>query len=652
VKRLYLLDGNDHFYKAYYAFSPRLGTKTDSKGRSIVAIHGFTHFLIKFLKETNPSHIAIVFDPPKTSVQTSPLDKQLLIVKDIIKAFGIPIFESKAYGCADIMASIAKTIAAEEIDVTLISSNKALPQIINEKINVVNPRARTSTPQQKPSTKKNQLPLSTAVPVKFNITDCEIKPPDIKQLSNILRDYELTKLLAQLRQPDEMPQRSYEYINTEDKLKELVSILDKANEFAIDTETTGIDPVQASLVGISISYKPAQGAYIPVGHKYPGVLPQLDKATLLKILGPTLENPNIAKIGQNIKYDLTVLKNFGFTINGVTFDTMLASYLLNPAGRQNNLNDMALKYLDHKTIPIEKLIGKRPFKINMSKAKIEETTDYACEDTDITLQLKKCLQPLLVKRKLLDFLEKIEVPLLEVLTDMQLDGIKPDQAKVKTSKRLAKLINPDTGRVHPSFSQTFSTIGALRTSKPNFQKLLEASNTIKEIVIAEDDAALISAAYKQVKPAVISHLSDGQKIVQEESFMQHCVVMASKNGFVKTILGRRRYMPEFKSPDKPIRKLAQQEAIDTIIKGSAADLIKAAMIKIYRSLKQKHLRAKIILQVEDELILEAPNSEIEEVKLLVKNCMEKVVKLKRPLSASISAGKSWVNLKTGEPANE
>jgi len=768
MKNLHLIDGNSCLFNAYHAY----GNKTDSKGRPTAAIYGFTKFLIEVIKEKQPEYLAVVFRTISGSVSYPDLPDQFLAVKEIAKAFRVPVFESRSHEVSEMMPAIAAAASNAGANTLYLSKGK------HEPIPVEN----------------------TQLQVQFSLSDCRVKPPDIKAISQIFRDFELLNLLSDLRKSNQ-PSQNYHTILSQDHLNKLSQYLGRLKEFSIDTETTGVDPMRAELVGISIAWQPGYGAYIPVGHKYLDAPTQLSIETVKNTLAPVLENTSIAKIGQNIKYDLIVLRRHGFNIKGVAFDTMVASYLINPGGGHHNLNDMALKHLDHKAIPIGKLLGERPFRMNMSQARIEEVASYACEDADLTLRLKHCLEPLLEKKGLTRLLKQVEMPLLEILTDMELTGVEIDRAQLeelsgnieKETAQIAKnvyetagcefninshqqlgevlfeklklpvskktktgystkdkvltkladkhdavrlvleyrslasiktshvdslltLINPKTRRLHTSFNQARAQTGRLTSSSPNLQNVPLHSSTgalIRKAFVAKADCVFLSADYSQIELRILAHICGDEKLIDSfirqkdvhketaskvfgvkvedvtpqmrqrakavnfaiiygmtpqglsdelkielsqaldfikayfdnypkvKSFIDSSIQQAKTKGYVNTLLGRIRPLPHINSLKEGVREMAKREAVNTPIQGSAADLIKVAMISIDNTLKTNRLHGKIILQIHDELLLEVPQEELEETEQIVKSCMEGAFKLKVPIKVNISTGYNW-----------
>jgi len=214
-------------------------------------------------------------------------------------------------------------------------------------------------------------------------------------------------------------------------LSDLVTRLNTSNLFAVDTETTSQDPMKAELVGLSFSVKSDEAFYIPLAHDYPDVPEQLELKTVLNLLKPVLENPGIKKIGQNIKYDWIVLKHYDINLAGVVFDTMLASYLINPSKRAHNLDQIALDFLDHKTITYEDVTGKGKKGISFAQVPMEKAGPYSCEDADITLMAYHALKPILEKLDLMELMEKVEMPLVPVLMKMEMTGICVDRDKLR-----------------------------------------------------------------------------------------------------------------------------------------------------------------------------------------------------------------------------
>jgi DNA polymerase-1 len=642
--------------------------------------------------------------------------------------------------------------------------------------------------------------LRSDVPLDVDFEDLKIKPPDNAALLRLLKELEFTTLLKYVTQA---PEREAEYCTVleERDFEDMIRTLSMAEEFCFDTETTSLDPLQAELVGISFAVRPHHAWYLPLGHCCPGApkQPAIDDA--LSMLKPLMENPGIGKIGQNIKYDLLVMDRYGITVRGITFDTMIASYLLNPGKPSHGLDSLALEYLDYKTMTYADVTGAGKKQIGFAEVEVNTATRYSGEDADIALRLKQTLAPMLREHNLDTLFRDVEMPLMEVLADMERAGVKIDAGFLKTMSQkletdiarvektiyelagttfninspkqladilfvklqltplkrtktgfstnvdvleelahahplpaeilryrtLAKLkstyvdalplmINPRTGRLHTSLNQTVTATGRLSSSEPNLQNIpirTEEGREIRRAFIAEPEASLLSADYSQIELRVLAHMSGDAALIQtfqededvhtrtaseifglspEEvtqemrrkakavnfgiiygisafglaqdigvsnsearryidnyfarypkvrEFLDRTIEDAKTRGYVTTLLGRRRFIPELASSTAAVRSFGERTAVNTPIQGTAADLIKLAMIHIQARLTRQGLRTKMILQVHDELVFEAPDGEIEAVKTLVREEMEGVLTLSVPIKVDIGVGKNW-----------
>ncbi len=274
---------------------------------------------------------------------------------------------------------------------------------------------------------KRLVILEENVPLKFGISHCRIKPPKREELLGLLHRLEFRSLIAELVTTKEEKRVSYSTILSKDDFERLLKDLRKVPLVSIDFETTGKDPMAASLVGIALSLKPFSAHYVPLIHSYLGAPEQLDREYVLKELKPILENERIKKYGQNIKYEIILLKREGIDLKGIYFDTMVASYLLNPAKLNHNLGDIAIEYLGHKMTPISELIGKGKKEITMDEVEIERVTPYACADADIVLRLAEIMEPKLKEKGLEGLFHKVEMPLVRVLAEMERDGVLIDK---------------------------------------------------------------------------------------------------------------------------------------------------------------------------------------------------------------------------------
>lgn len=642
--------------------------------------------------------------------------------------------------------------------------------------------------------------LRADVPLDVNYDDLKMKPPDNAALMKLLKELEFPSLLKYVTQ-EPGQEAEYQAVLEETELQDLVAVLSSAKEFCFDTETTSIDPMQAELVGISFSVKPHHAYYVPLGHLYLGAPKQIPLDQALAALKPVMENPEIGKVGQNIKYDLLVLGHYGISVKGISFDTMIASYLLNPGKTSHGLDAIALEYLNYKTMTYAEVTGAGKKQIGFSAVDVKTATRYSGEDADITLRLRQTLAPLLKEQNIEKLFRELEMPLMEVLADMERIGVKIDAdflknmsaklgteiaqiertiyglagtefninspkqlaeilfvklaltpiKKTKTGfstnvdvleelahvhplpaeilkyRTLAKLkstyidalplmINPKTGRLHTSLNQTVTATGRLSSSDPNLQNIpirTELGREIRRAFIAEQGSSLLSADYSQIELRVLAHMSHDQGLIrtfQEDEdvhtrtaseifglpheeitsemrrkakavnfgiiygisafglaqdigvsnseakryiddyfarypgvreFLDRTIEEARTKGSVFTLLGRRRFIPELASSIAAVRSFGERMAVNTPIQGTAADLIKLAMINIQKRLKREELRSKMILQVHDELVFEVPDSEIDAMQKLAREEMEGVLKLVVPIKVDMGVGKNW-----------
>ncbi|MFH0763517.1 MAG: DNA polymerase I [Candidatus Omnitrophota bacterium] len=640
--------------------------------------------------------------------------------------------------------------------------------------------------------------LDTEVPIKVDFKGLELKGPDETKLLELYKELEFKSMLKDLT-PKEKLDSSYELIDNEKKFEKLVGELKKLKEFTFDVETTNVDPMLAELVGVSFSWKVGEACYVPA-NKYFNV------DEVLAALKPVFENSHIHKTGQNIKYEYIVLANYGIELKGIKFDTMVASYVLNPSKLNHNLEDISFEYLNHKmTTPITDLLGKGKSAITMDKVDVDKAANYCCEDSDVTLRLEKVLEKEISGKDLGELFYKVEIPLITVLAVMEINGVSIDKVylaglseemdrklnkltkhiheiageefninspkqlskilfeklklpvikKTKTGmstdeevltklasihklpkalleyRELAKLkstyvdtlpalVNPKTGRVHTNFNQTVTATGRLSSSDPNLQnipiKTEEGRKIRKAFIPSSKNNTLLSADYSQIELRILAHLSGDKQLAKAfkegldihaytaslvfgvnendvtpemrgmaktvnfgiiygmspyglsqslgigvdkakefidayferypdvRQYLEGLVVEARESGYVTTILGRRRYIPEINSQDMRIRQFAERTAINTPIQGSAADVIKIAMIAINENLAKHKLASLMTLQVHDELVLDVPKEELKDVYKIVKAGMENVMKLKVPIEAHIEIGKNWLEM--------
>lgn len=653
--------------------------------------------------------------------------------------------------------------------------------------------------------------LETHVPVDIDWAQGRLGGFDRQRALAIFAEFGFHRFADDLRrlQVEEAPpswEADYRTIGTLEDLESFVDKLSRQSCISVDTETTAINPRLAELVGLSFAFKPGEAYYLPV--KAPPGEPCLDLQTVLSALRQVLEDPAVGKIGQNLKYDLVVLRSAGVELRGIVFDSMVASYLLDAGERNHNLDELAHRYLNHTTIRITELIGVGKQQKRMDEVPVPAITSYACEDADVPLRVMPILTGNLRGDDLTDLFEQLELPLIEVLAEMEFNGIRVDVARlaelsaqygrrigelekeiyelaghefnIASTKQLAQvlfdeqklpvvsktksgastdadvltelarqhplpakiieyrqfaklkgtyvdalpsLVHPRTGRVHASFHQAVTATGRLSSSDPNLQNIPIRTDSGREIRSAflpgGDGWKLLSADYSQIELRVLAHFSGdetlcaafasdediharvasqvygveladvtgemrrvaktvnfgviyGQSpfglakvlgIEQEvaatfidsyfrqypgvEEFLRTILVECWAKGYVNTVLGRRRAIRGIRPNPGRQRNLSERTAINTVIQGSAADLIKQAMIAIYRRMRREALAAKLLLQIHDELVFEVPPGEIEPMTRLVTEEMIGAWALKVPLKVDVSLGSNWAEAKEG-----
>lgn len=651
---------------------------------------------------------------------------------------------------------------------------------------------------------KRLVQIDRNVPLDIEPEELVMGAWDKDTLEKLFRELEFSQFLKELTPKKGISFENYRVVRTEAELIDLVDRMKKARQFAIDTETTSIDPMMAELVGISVALAPGEAYYIPVGHRLAGSGEQIDKEKALEILGPLISGEAVAKIGQNIKYDMMVLKScHNIEINNIKCDTMIASYLIDPTKRSHNLEELSRMYLGHQMITYGELVKSGRKEINFSEVAVDQAAIYSCEDVDVTLRLAKILEPRLREMGLEDLFRDLEMPLVKVLARMEMAGVLVDKALLsrlslemgqtmqrmeeeiyeiagerfninshqqlgailfeklrlptvkKTRKRtgystdtevleqladkhslpkkileyrtisklkstyvdaLLGLINPKTGRIHTSYNQTVTATGRLSSSDPNLQNIpirTEEGRKIRQAFIAAPGCWIISADYSQIELRILAHMTGDEVLVEAfkkgadihvstasevfgvlpemvtpdlrrkaktinfgimygmrafglarelgiskteaqqyldrymsrfggvREYQQKVLEKARKDGYVTTMFGRRRPVHELKSPNRSLREAGERIAINTPIQGSAADLIKKAMISIDRRVEKEALASKMILQVHDELVFEVPEGELDRMKSLIKEEMESAAQLKVPLVVDIHQGRNW-----------
>lgn len=919
MEKLFLLDAYALIYRAYYAFikNPRI----NSKGFNTSAILGFVNTLEEVLRKENPTHIGIAFDPSgptfrheayeayKAQREETPeaIRQSVPVIKDIIRAYHIPILEIAGYEADDVIGTLATEAGKRGINTYMMTPDKDYGQLVGEHVFMYRPKygdkdfevmgveevkakfdiqsplqvidmlglmgdtadnipgcpgvgektaqkliaqfgsienllAHTDelkgAIKKKVEENKEQITFSkflatikTDVPIALDMEALKREEPDEEELRRLFEMLEFRSLIDRViktekkapsspaAQPDlfgffaeedtadaknsiltRLEDLSYDYqlVDNKEEMAILAEKLLAQNFFSLDTETTGIDPITAELVGMSFSFAENQAFYVPVPANREEAL------TIVNIFKPAFENPDSLKIGQNIKYDLIMLANYGVSLKGKMFDTMIAHYVLQPELR-HGMDYLAEIYLKYETIKIEELIGAKGKKQgNMRDLAPEAVYKYACEDADVTLKLKQVLENELEKNGVKKLFEEIEMPLVPVLAYMERNGVRIDTDALKETSRhftarmnqieeevhqlagmefniaspkqvgevlfdrlkivekakktktgqyvtseevleslrgkheivgkilehrglkkllgtyidaLPQLINPATGRIHTSFNQTVTATGRLSSSNPNLQNIPirnEDGKEIRKAFIPDEGCEFFSADYSQIELRIMAHLSNDPHMIEAfqkdqdihaataakiykvkleevtreqrskaktanfgiiygisvfglaerlnvdrkeakalidgyfenypnvKAYMDQSIQEAREKGYIETIFKRKRYLPDINSKNAVVRGYAERNAINAPIQGSAADIIKVAMIRIYQRFQEEGIHSKMILQVHDELNFSVLPEEKEKVQQIVISEMEAAYKMKAPLRADHGWGHNWL----------
>ncbi len=930
-KKLFLLDAYALIFRAYFAFISN--PMTNSKGVPTSTVFGFTLALEEVLRKENPTHIAVVFDPPgptfrhnmfpeyKANRDATPEDIKTAIpyIKNLLSGFNIPAIEVPGYEADDVIGTMAKEAEKEGFTVYMMTPDKDFAQLVSEKVMMYKPGRGGGAPEvlgpaevrekflverseqvidilalmgdaadnipgargigEKTAKKlvgefktvegvyenidqlkgkqkenlensKEQVILSKElatialdVPVQEAPDDLIRKDLNREKLSSIFNELEFRTLANRILQhsPEasagnsapakDMPQtghdgqatlfgnpagneglvretilasidtveHKYKLISTKDEIKELAKELSGLQSFCFDTETTGLDPLGAELVGIAFSWEAHKASYIAFGE---------DRDETNSRLVPLKEvfcNEAIEKVGQNLKYDFHILKNYEIDVKGDLFDTMLAHFILKPE-QKHNLNVLAEQYLDYSMVKIESLIGKKGARqASFRSVAPEKASEYAGEDADITWQLAEILKKEIKEKGFSELSGQIEMPLVPVLMKMEHQGVKLDvdalnlfaidlredilkaeqeiftlagmefnisspkqvgevlfdrlkivenPKKTKTRQyatgeeiliqlkekhpivgkmleyrslkkllttyvaALPLLVKPVTGKIHTSFNQALVTTGRLSSVNPNLQNIPireERGREIRRAFIPErKENVFFSADYSQIELRLMAHLSGDEQMIaafvnnedihtataakiyklnvdevtrdmraraktanfgiiygisafglsqrmhisrtearelidgyfvsypKVREFMDASIRMAQENGFVETMFGRKRFLPDILSRNAVVRGNAERNAINSPIQGSAADIVKIAMIRIQEAFEKEQLKSALILQVHDELNFDVWPNELDRVKEITRKEMEHATTLSVPLIVDMGEGKNWL----------
>ncbi|MDH5649087.1 MAG: DNA polymerase I [Gammaproteobacteria bacterium] len=661
-----------------------------------------------------------------------------------------------------------------------------------------------------------QLPLSrTLATIKRDVvlaetpTSLKRQAPDEVLLRRLYAQWEFKSWLAELggvNQPQRQSagaEQQYVVIFEQNELDQWLERLQNSALFAFDTETTSLDATQAELVGVSFSDQVGQAAYVPLAHDYPGAPIQLDRAQVLAKLKPLLEDPTHKKVGQNLKYDMSVLANYDISLAGIQFDTMLESYVLDSTASRHDMDSLALKYLGYKTLKYEDVAGKGKNQLHFNEVDLDQAGTYAAEDADITLRLHQALWPRLQEiASLQKLFEQIEMPLVPVLSRIERHGVKIDVVMLKRQSnelahrmleiekqafdcagqafnlaspkqiqeilfdkqglpvikktpkgqpstaeevlqelaldyplpklilehrgmsklkstytdKLPEMISPRTGRVHTSYHQAVTSTGRLSSSDPNLQNIpvrSEEGRRIRQAFVPESGYKILAADYSQIELRIMAHLSadkgllkafsEGEDIHRAtasevfavpldqvspeqrrhakainfgliygmsafglarqlkidrtsaqqyidryferypgvQNFMDTTRALAREQGYVETVFGRRLYVPEINASNHMRRQYAERTAINAPMQGTAADLIKMAMLSVDKWIAGFGGKVLMIMQVHDELVFEVEENCVSEAEQHIRQHMTDVANLSVPLVVDIGVGDNW-----------
>jgi DNA polymerase-1 len=767
--------------------------RAEAAGFSVVMVTGDKDF-VQLVTDT-----AMIWDPMK---------EKIIDLKNVRKSFGV-----EPEQMVDVMALSGDSSdnipgvpgIGPKTALSLIQAYGNIEQLYEQIDTITKKKQHQNLVQYKDQAflSKKLVKIDTDAPVPFDPESLKCRPPDNSKLSGLFKTLEFRQLQRAFPQKADLSKKNYRPVWDMSELSDLRHRLETAEIFAVDTETTSKNPMEARIVGLSFSIKPHEAFYIPCVHTYPDAPLQLALKEVLKQLKPVLENPEIKKVGQNIKYDWMVLKRHGIDLAGVIFDTMLASYLIDPSKRAHNLDQIALDFLNHKTITYEEVSGKGKKNKSFAEIPIEKAAPYSCEDADVTLAAYQVLMPKIESAGLTELFENVEMPLVPVLMKMEMTGICVDREKlrdlsksfehqlelleemiysmageefnIKSTQQLGKilfeklklpvqkktkkktgystdvnvltslakqhelpelilrhrtlaklkstytdallnLVHPETERIHTSFNQTVTATGRLSSSDPNLQNIpvrTEEGIEIRRAFVPRKGWTLVAADYSQIELRILAHYADDEILIQAfkededihtrtatevfqvfpsfitpelrrqakainfgivygmspyglskelgisrkmaktyidnyfsrykgvKRFIDKTIEDARKTRKTSTLLGRIRRLPDINSSNKMVREFAERTAINTPVQGTAADLIKLAMIRVNAAFEEKGLKSAMLLSVHDEIVFEVPPEELEPVEVLVKKTMEGIWDLKVPLKVNVVSGSNW-----------
>ncbi|MFA4937190.1 MAG: DNA polymerase I [Patescibacteria group bacterium] len=905
LEKFVIFDGNALVHRAWHAL-PLLATKD---GLIVNAVYGFTTIFLRVIKELKPRYVAVTFDRAETTFrhqefkaykaqrQKQPQEfyDQIPLIKQIIAAFHLPIYEAPGFEADDVIGTLTKKISDDypELENIIVTGDLDTLQLVDErtkvytlkhgladtitydsqavqrryelkpeqmidykalrgdpsdnipgvkgigektaaelikifnnldnlykelekngkKIEKVRPKIRELLLKSKSEAYLSQklVTIVRNINLPFKLVDCILGKFDEDKLIDLFQKFEFKSLLPKIPQLQgnlDLPvaklkqtksgQQDYQLVDSEVKLMSLVKKLAVEKFIVIDTETSGLDPWQSDLLGVSVAAKPGEAYFVPVKLL-------AGKSTAAKKFCDLLTSNDLAKGGHNIKFDIEALWNDGIKLEAITFDTMIAAYLLRAGGERNlDLDSLVFQEFGYRMQPIEDLLGpKGKDQKNMTEVPIDKVSWYSAEDADFTLRLKNKLESELKQNNLDKLFYEIEMPLVPILAQIERAGFKIDNKylgimqkklageiirleekihklagkkfniasplqlkevlfetlkispdgirKIKTGfstaaselekmkslhpvinhlldfrelsklqstyvEALPELINPKTGRVHTSFNQTVTATGRLSSSNPNLQNIPikgDWGTILRRAFIAEPGNVLLSVDYSQIELRIVAHLAQDKNMInifkrgddihtstaayilgvepekitrdqrrsakevnfgvlygmgpwglaertgisreearnfidryfnafpQVAGWIEDTKEQARKYGYVATLFGRKRRLPEVNSGVGQVRAAAERMAVNLPTQGTAADLMKLAMIKVATKLPVTSQDSKMILQVHDELVFEVPAGDVKKVAIMVKQEMESAIKLIVPIMVELKQGKNW-----------
>jgi DNA polymerase-1 len=917
--RLFLIDGHALAYRTYFALTGAgQGSRWITKsGEPTAGTYGFTSVLLRLLEQEAPEYLAVSFDTGRTfrddrypeykaTREKMPDDLRIQIdrIREVVKAFGIPILEADGYEADDVLGTVANQASSEGVTVIILTGDRDLLQLAKENVvirlsgqklseavdygpkevfdrydleptklvdlkammgdtsdNIPGVRGigeKTAVKLLKqyedlddiyahldeiPTRFQNKLKsgrdeaylsrdlgkIVTDVPLDFNLEACRAAAYDRDQIAVLFRELEFRSLLNRVQideagsdrqmslfvssqDPSSQHPREVHLVDQPEALEKLSRVLQDAKHIAFDVETTSTHAMRADLVGVSLATSPGEGYYIPVGHHSDAAGgPQIPLEAVIDALRSPLENSSIPKVGHNLKYDFLLLYRNGLVPSPLTFDTMIAEWLCDPASRNLGLKNLAWTRLGVEMTEIAELIGRGRNQRTMAEVPISDVAPYAVADAEVCLAMMAEQQTELQEKGQWELFKDLEMPLVPILAEMERVGVSldtdflkefsmelsqrlgeieteiyelagttfnvnstqqlskvlfedlelkpPDRTRRTASghystaasvltelreshaiverilehRELAKIkstyadalpveVNPDTLRVHTSYNQTGSVTGRLASSDPNLQNIpirTELGRQIRRAFVSSAGKTLLSVDYSQIELRIVAHMAEDKAMIEAflddqdihattaaavfdiaasevtpemrrrakavnfgliygmsafgltrstdltlaeaedfvkayferfpgvRNYLDQTRLQAAENGFVSTLMGRRRYFPQLASGaavSEQARARATREAINAPIQGTAADVIKIAMLRLPEALQEAGLGAEMLIQVHDELVFECPESEVNATAQLVRETMQNAFKLAIPLKTDAKAGKTWADM--------